>query len=74
MRMGEFDSKNSIKPFLIVFSIFIILITSTQVQGQNSIESGWEIVNSDVEKDIVNVIATEGEIVWAFGRNGLIMK
>jgi len=64
MRMGEFDSKNSIKPFLIVFSIFIILITSTQVQGQNSIESGWEIVNSDVEKDIVNVIATEGEIVW----------
>ena len=74
MRMGEFDSKNSIKPFLIVFSIFIILITSTQVQGQNSIESGWEIVNSDVEKDIVNVIATEGEIVWAFGRNGLIMN
>ena len=72
--MGEFGSKNSIKSFLIVFSIFIILITSTQVQAQNSIESGWEIVNSDVENDIVNVISTEGEIVWAFGRNGLIMN
>ncbi|MCP2507601.1 MAG: YCF48-related protein, partial [Candidatus Thalassarchaeaceae archaeon] len=74
MRRAEFDSKSSIKPFLIVFLILIILITSTQVQGQNSIESGWEIVNSDVEKDIVNVIATEGEKVWAFGKNGLIMN
>ncbi|MGY8692071.1 MAG: WD40/YVTN/BNR-like repeat-containing protein, partial [Candidatus Poseidoniales archaeon] len=74
MRRGEFDSKNSIKPFLIVFLLLIILITSTQVQGQNSIESGWEVINSDVEKDIVNVIATEGEEVWAFGKNGLIMN
>ena len=68
------SKKNTLRGLIIVFSLTLLIICSTQAQGQSSKKSGWELITTDTELDIVNVIATEGEIVWAFGRNGLIMN
>ena len=73
-----FDSKESkkkyIKRIILVFSLTLLLLCSGVVQAQSSKKSGWEIIESNTEVDITNIISTIGENVWSFGNNGLMMK
>ena len=67
------SKKNTLRGLIIVFSLTLLIICSTQAQGQSSKKSGWELITTDTELDILNVISTEGNEVWGFGESGLMM-
>ena len=67
------DKKSSFNHYMVILCLFLLLASTTQVEAGSSKKSGWEIIDLDIELDILNLISTEGDEVWGFGENGLII-